>query len=68
MLIQPVEAWTEVRPAAADGIEMNLLTGLLGFHFVYFSVEVQDMNALRPLAFDDRANLSLKKAQETGID
>ena len=68
MLKQPVKAWAEVRPSSPNGIEVNLLTGLIGFHFVYFSVEVQDMNALRPLAFDDRANLSLKKAQQTGID
>jgi hypothetical protein len=68
MLDQPVEAWTEVGPSAANGIEMNLLTGLIGLHFVYLCVEVQDMNALRPLAFEDRANLSFKQAQQTGID
>jgi hypothetical protein len=63
MLIQPVEAWTEVGPSAADGIEMNLLTGLIGLHFVYLCVEVQDVNALGPLAFEDRANLSFKESQ-----
>jgi hypothetical protein len=63
MLIQPVEAWTEVGPSAADRIKMNLLTGLIGLHFVYLHVEVQDVNALRPLAFEDRANLSFKQAQ-----
>ena len=68
MLIQPVEAWTEVGPSAADGIEMNLLTGLIGLHFVYFCVEVQNVNALRPLASEDRANLSFKQAQQAGID
>ena len=66
MLIQPVEAWTEVCPSAADGIEMNLLSGLIGLHFVYLGVEVQDVNALWPLAFEDRANLSFKEAQQTG--
>jgi hypothetical protein len=53
MLSQPVEAWTEVGPAAANRIEMNLLSGLIGFNFVYLCVEVQDMNALWPLAFED---------------
>src|ERR1019366_7519673 len=67
MLNQPVEAWTEVRPSAAHGIEMNLLSRLICLHFLYLCVEVQDMNALRPLAFDDRVNLSFKEAQQAGI-
>jgi hypothetical protein len=53
MLLQPVEAWSEVGPSAANRIEMNGLTGLVGFNFVYLSVEVQDVNALWPLAFED---------------
>jgi hypothetical protein len=32
---------------------MNLLSGLIGFNFVYLCVEVQDVNALWPLAFED---------------
>src|ERR1035437_8678730 len=56
MLVQPVEARAEVRPSAANGIEMNRLSGLIGLHFVYLCVEVQNVNALRPLAFEDRAN------------
>ena len=60
MLLQPVEARTEVGPSAANGIEMNLLSGLIGLHLVYLGVEVQDMNALRPLTFKDRADLSLE--------
>jgi len=68
MFIQPVEAWTEVGPSAADGIEMDLLSGLICLHFVYLCVEVQNVNALRPLAFEDRANLRFKHAQQTGID
>jgi hypothetical protein len=63
MLNQPVKARAEIGPSAADGIEMNLLSSLIGLHFVYLCVEVQDMNALRPLAFEDRANLSFKKSQ-----
>ena len=67
MLDQPVEAWTKVGPSAADGIEMNLLSSLIGLHFVYLCVEVQDMNALWPLAFEDRANLGFKQAQQAAI-
>ena len=53
MLVQPVEAGTEVCASAANWIEMNLLASLIGFDFVYLGVEVQDMNALWPLAFED---------------
>jgi hypothetical protein len=53
MLFQPIEAWTEVRASAADRIEMNLLSSLIGLHFVYLGVEVQDVNALWSLAFED---------------
>ena len=60
MLIQPVEAWTEVSPSAADGIEMNLLTGLAGLHLVYLSVEVQNVNAPRLLALRGSGGLQFK--------
>jgi hypothetical protein len=53
MLVQPVKAWTEVCASAANGIEMNLLSGLIGFNFVYLGVEVQDVNTLWPLSFED---------------
>jgi hypothetical protein len=63
MLFQPIEAWTEVGTSAPDGIEMNLFPCLIGLHFVYLGVEVQDVNALWALAFEDRADLSLKETQ-----
>jgi hypothetical protein len=63
MLFQPVEARTEVGSSAANGIEMNGISGLVGFIFVNLGVEVQDVNALWPLAFEDRANLSFKETQ-----
>jgi hypothetical protein len=59
---QPREAWTEVCAPATDGIEVNLFPSLIGLHFVYLGVEVQDVNALWPLAFEDRADLSFKEA------
>jgi hypothetical protein len=68
MFRQPVEARTEVRPSTANGIEMNRLSGLVGFHFVYLGVKVQNVDALRSLAFENRANLSLKQAQLPTID
>jgi hypothetical protein len=63
VLSQPREAWTEVCASATDRVEMNLFPGLIGLHFVYLGIEVQDMNALWPLAFEDRADLSLKETQ-----
>jgi hypothetical protein len=53
VLIQPREAWTEVCASSPDGIEMNGFSGLIGLHFVYLSVEVQDVDALWALAFED---------------
>ena len=38
MPIQPIKARAEVCPSAANRIEMNGLSGLIGFHFVYLSV------------------------------
>jgi hypothetical protein len=67
MLEQPVKAGTEIGSSSANRIEMNLLTSLIGLHFVYLCVEVQDVNALWPLAFEDRANLGFKEAQQTSI-
>jgi hypothetical protein len=53
MLFQPIKAWSEVGASAANGIEMNGLPGLIGLHFVYLGVEVQDVNTLWPLSFED---------------
>jgi hypothetical protein len=53
MLFQPIKAWSEVGASAANGIEMNGLSGLIGLHFVYLGVEVQDVNTLWPLSFED---------------
>jgi hypothetical protein len=53
VFLKPIEARTEVCASAADGIEMNLLTGLIGFNLVNLRVEVEDVNALWPLSFED---------------
>ena len=67
VFLKPVETGTEVCASAADRIEMDLFSGLIGFNFVNLGVEVQDMNALWPLAFEDRADLSLKETQQPAI-
>ena len=67
VLCQPVEARTEVSSSATNGIEMNGLPGLIGLHFVNLGVEIQDVNALWPLSFEDRADLSLKETQQPAI-
>ena len=46
---------------------MNLLSGLVGFNFVNLGVEIQDVNALWLLTFEDRADLSLKETQLPAI-
>ena len=53
VFLQPVKAWTEICASATNGIKMNLFTGLIGLHFVNLGVEVQDMNTLWALAFED---------------
>jgi len=68
MLLQPLETWRKICTASAHGIEMNGLAGLEGIHFVYLGVEVQNVNALRPLPFENRADLSFKESQQTTID
>ena len=67
MLCQPIKARTEVCASAANGIQMNLLSGLVGFNFVNLGVEIQDVNALWLLTFEDRADLSLKETQQPAI-
>jgi hypothetical protein len=67
VFLKPIEARTEVCASAANWIEMNLFPGLIGLHFVNLGVEVQDVDALWPLAFEDRADLSLKETQQPAI-
>jgi hypothetical protein len=67
VFLKPIEARTKVCSSSANGIEVNLLSGLIGFNFVNLGVEVQDVNALWALAFEDRADLSLKETQQPAI-
>ena len=41
----------------------SMLSGLVGFNFVNLGVEIQDVNALWLLTFEDRARLGLKESQ-----
>jgi hypothetical protein len=53
VLIQPVEARSEICPSATYWIEMNGLSSEVRLRLLDFSVEVQDMHPLRSLAFED---------------
>jgi hypothetical protein len=39
---------------------MDRLSSFVGLYFVHHRVKVEDMHALRPLPFEDRANLRLE--------
>ena len=68
MLIEPIEARTEICATATDWIEMKDLTGHVGIDLVNLGVEVENMDSLWPLAFQYRTNLSLKEPQLPRID
>jgi len=53
VLIDPVEARTEIGAASAYWFEMEHLTGHVGIDLVNLGVEVENMHPLRPLAFED---------------
>jgi hypothetical protein len=66
MLIQPIEAWAEVGPSAANGGKRDWLTCLIEFGLLNFGVEVENVHRVRPLAFDDRTDLRLEKPELPG--
>jgi hypothetical protein len=68
VLIEPVEAGTELCAAATDWFEMEHLTGHVGIDLVNIGVEVENMHPLRPLAFEDGTDLRLEKSQLPRID
>ena len=68
MLIEPVEAGTEIGATSAYWFEMEHLTGHVGIDLVNLGVEVEDVYSLWSLAFEDRTDLSLEKLQLPGID
>jgi hypothetical protein len=53
VLIEPVEAGTEIGAASTYWFEMEHLTGRVGIDLVNLGVEVENMHPLRPLAFED---------------
>src|SRR5579875_1431317 len=63
VLVQPREAWPKLCASAADWVERNALSGFEGLDLMNDRVEVEDIDALRPLTFKDRTNLSLEEAQ-----
>jgi hypothetical protein len=68
MLMEPVEARTEIGATSADWIEVKHLTGHVGIDLVNLGVEVENMHPLRPLAFNDGTNLRLEEPQLPRID
>ena len=68
MLIEPVEAGTELCAAAADWIEVKHLAGRVGINLLNLGVEVENVHPLGPLAFEDGTDLSLEESQLPRID
>jgi hypothetical protein len=68
VLIDPVEARTEIGATSAYWFEMEHLTGHVGIDLVNLGIEVENMHPLRPLAFNDGTNLGFEKPQLPRID
>src|ERR1700722_17611428 len=62
-LVEPLEARSELRASAANWIKRDPLSGFEGFDLMNDRIEVEDIDALRTLAFEDRANLGFEEAQ-----
>ena len=62
-IVEPFEARTELRSSSADRVEFDALSGFVGLHFLNHRVEVENVNALRPLAFKNRTHFGFKKPQ-----
>lgn len=60
MLLEPIETWTEVGSAAANRIEVDRLAGFVRLHLLYLRIEVENMDTLRPLTFENRTHLRLE--------
>ena len=63
VIVEPFEARAEVRPSAANRVEIKALAGFVGFHFLNHCVEVENVNALRTLAFKNRTHFGFKEPQ-----
>ena len=62
-IIEPSEARAEFRTSSADRVEINPLSGFVRFNLLHHCVEVENMNTLRPLAFENRTHLGFKEPQ-----
>src|SRR5277367_2581522 len=63
MLFEPLEARPKLCASSADWVERNPLAGFKSLDMVNYGVKVENVDALRSLAFEDRANLGFKQAQ-----
>ena len=68
MLIEPVEARTELCAAATDWIEVKHLAGRVGINLLNLGVEVENVHSVGPLAFQDGTDFRLKEPQLPRID
>jgi hypothetical protein len=63
MVVEPLKARPKLCASAADWVERNPLAGIEGLHLMNDRVEVENVDTLRALAFENRANLCLEKIQ-----
>jgi hypothetical protein len=63
MFRQPIETGPEIRAASAHWIESDLLTGCIDIDPVDTGIEVEHMDTLRPLSFEDGTDLRLEERE-----
>ena len=63
--IEPFEARPEFRASPAERVESNGLAGFVCLDLLNHRVEVENVNALRTLAFENRPHFGFKEPQLT---
>src|SRR5271154_126147 len=63
MLFEPLEARPEFCTSTSDWVERDRLPCFEGLNRMHDRVEVENVDALRSLTFEDRTNLGLEQAQ-----
>ena len=67
MLGEPFEARPELGASAAYRVKRDPLPCFERFDLMHHRVKVENIDALRSLAFEDRTDLSLKEPQLPGV-
>src|SRR5580704_4853191 len=60
---EPVEARPKLGASTTHRLEIHTLSHFVGLHVLHHRVEIEDVYALRPLAFEDRAHLGFEPPQ-----